>query len=61
MALHLSPEDKQGSAHYDEGGHQDLDEETAGDDAVTHVPRRLPDDIRVHWLHPQAERKENCA
>lgn len=54
-AAHLSPEDKERPAHDDEGRHQHLKDEAAGDDAVLHVTGRLPDHVPVNRLHPQAE------
>ncbi len=53
--IHLSPEDKQRPTDDDERRHQDFDDQTAGDDAVFHVARRLPDHVSVHRLHPQTD------
>lgn len=52
---HLSPEDEQRPADDDERRHQNFDEQTASEDAVSDVTRRLPDDVTVHRLHPQTD------
>lgn len=54
---HLSPEDEQRPADDDERRHQHLDNQAASDDAVSHVTRRLPDDVLVHRLHPQTNHR----
>lgn len=52
-STNLSPEHKEGPAHYDEGRYQNLHDEAAGDDTVSHITWRLPNHVPVHGLHPQ--------
>lgn len=51
--INLSPEDEQRPTDDDERRHQHFNDQTARDDAVSHVTRWLSDHFPVHGLHPQ--------
>lgn len=55
---HLPPEDEERAADDDERRQQHLDQQAAGDDAVLDVAGGLRDDIAVHGLHPQTDKRE---
>lgn len=55
--IDLSPEDKQRPTDDDERRHQDFNDQTAGDDAVSHVARRFSDHVPIDRLNTQTDHK----
>lgn len=55
---YLPPKDKEGPSYNDSSRYEDLQDQGSVQDGVPHAPRRPPQGISVHRLHPQAAEKK---